>query len=378
MYKFLLTGSRAPVTLELARNLAQFNHQVYAADCWRFPVAHRTNAVAKSYRIASPRLDFAHFKQDLIKIIKNHDIDFLVPTCEEVFYISHLKKELSQHCQVICPDFELIEKLHSKKDILDLANGCAIELPKTIPLEHADIKAITHQLDQYIIKSEFGRFGVSVWCDITPALLQEHLQNPSGLLLQQKIPGEEFCTYSIAHEGELLAHVCYHPTYRIPDSASMYFAPVYHPKIQNFVSEFVKKYRISGQIAFDIKEHEGNIFLIECNPRANSGLHLLIQNDLGSALTGKMKAAHIPTTPAMLSYAMCLSGFPRAVLSGKVKTWFKDYKAAREVICSKKDKSLLGYQFLALCEWFYKSIKLRINLRAISTYDIEWNGGDIE
>ncbi len=377
MCKLLLTGARAPVTLDLARNLHKFNHTVYVADCWKFPIARHTNTVSGAYELISPRENLTKFKSQLIHIIRENNIDFLVPTCEEVFYIARIKNELSQYCKVICPDFDLISQLHSKRHILTLAEGCGVGIPITAVFTRDDINEVNNNLNNYIIKREYGRFGVSVWCNLTEDLIDELSHSDQTLLLQQKIAGEEFCTYTIAHNGEVMAHACYQPIYRIQDSASMYFKPIQHEKIEKFVTAFVKRHNISGQVAFDIKEHDNEIYLIECNPRTNSGLHLLTLNDLGAALAGKTKATQVQTQPAMLGYAMWLSSFPRALLAGKIKQWLQDYKAAREVVYLKQDKSLFFYQCLAICEWIYKSCKHRVNLREVSTFDIEWNGDEI-
>ena len=94
MAKFLITGARAPVALELARNLSKDGHTVYIADSLRFPLARCSNFVKKIFRIAAPRLSLSQFKNDLQKIIKDYNIDLLIPTCEEVFYISAIKSSL--------------------------------------------------------------------------------------------------------------------------------------------------------------------------------------------------------------------------------------------------------------------------------------------
>ena len=114
MANFLVTGARAPVALEIIRNLHNNKHNAYLADSLRFPIAKNSRAVKKYFYIHQARFEYEQFVSDLIDIIVNNEIDYIIPTCEEIFYIAHAKERLEQHCHVICSDFTLLSKMHDK------------------------------------------------------------------------------------------------------------------------------------------------------------------------------------------------------------------------------------------------------------------------
>lgn len=83
MSSILLTGARAPVTLELCRAFAQQGHRVFLADMNLFPIARWSRFVEQYLRIPAPVQEFDAFKQALKELIKRYRIDHLIPTCEE-------------------------------------------------------------------------------------------------------------------------------------------------------------------------------------------------------------------------------------------------------------------------------------------------------
>ncbi|MEM1244426.1 MAG: hypothetical protein AAGG80_06385, partial [Pseudomonadota bacterium] len=179
---------------------------------------------------------------------------------------------------------------------------------------------------------------------------------------------------SIAIEGQVKAHVTYEPMYRIPGSASMYFKAINHDKVANFVKNFVKKFNFTGQISFDIIDNNDNIYLIECNPRASSGLHLLYQSNLANAFQKKIFQLIVNEKPSMLSYAMYLSALPRSLKLSALKKWRKNFLQAREIIYDKTDKSFFIYQFFTLFELMLYMLVKRSGFRHISTYGINYDG----
>ncbi|MEL6894659.1 MAG: hypothetical protein AAFP90_00960, partial [Planctomycetota bacterium] len=93
--------------------------------------------------------------------------------------------------------------------------------------------------------------------------------------VQKRIQGTEFSTYSLAIHGELAAHTCYESVLRAGLGAGIAFRTVRNNVLENFVSGFVKHANFHGQIGFDIiQDEQRNTWVIECNPRCTSGLHL--------------------------------------------------------------------------------------------------------
>jgi len=381
MSKFLLTGARAPVTLEISRNLAKHNHEVYLADSLRFPIAKNSNSIKKSFYVRQPRFKYAAFIDDLIDIIIKHKIDYLIPTCEEVFYISHAKDKLSKCCNVICTDFNSISKMHDKYTILSMIDGCGgVIAPGTKIVKYKDVNNYSSLFEKLILKKRFCRFGTDVIVNLDAKKVSKlKLSDDDEVLLQNKIIGEEYCSYSVAVDGVLTAHCTYLPRYRLSGSASLYFKPVFNNVIYEFVKLFVKKHRYTGQISFDFIANTKGMFLIECNPRASSGVHLLSDDNLASIFVDSTNIvdANVVRDPAAIKLLMLIMMLPLEVAKFNLNTWWSDFKIAKDVISMNGDKGFFLYQIISLAELVYLSIKLKKSMRVVATYDIEWDGDNI-
>src|SRR5690554_2425064 len=114
MKRILLTGGRAPATLELARLLSNAGHDVYIAESMRYNLTQYSKHIKKSFVIPPPRTNHEGFIVQLIEIIQQEHIDVLIPTCEEVFYISKSLTQLRMYCDVFTSPIDVMKTLHSK------------------------------------------------------------------------------------------------------------------------------------------------------------------------------------------------------------------------------------------------------------------------
>ena len=376
MARFLITGARAPVALELVRNLARHGHYIVVADSLRYPAAKNSRYIKKYVIISEPVTQLNMFQKDLIRCIKSEKIDYLLPCCEEIFYISFLKDILSEFCNVICDRFELLSKLHSKYSIMGLAVNCGITLPYTEKIDMACLQAGEIIFNNKIIKKEFSRFGLDVLLNPDKSNINDFVGCSTGSsVLQQKISGQEYCTYSIVYKGELKLHSCYQPLYRMGKAAGFYFKPVIHGKIKSFVKTFAMKHKYTGQIGFDVIDDGSEIFLIECNPRATSGIHLVADEDLAACFLGQVgQTRFICDKPAMIGLAMKLIALPHACVTFRLRQWWRDYFCAQDVMNANGDRSFVFYSLVSLLELMCKAIRQKSSLRAASTHDIEWDG----
>ncbi|WP_428243344.1 hypothetical protein [Gynuella sp.] len=373
MSRLLITGARAPAALEIARNLHQHGHVVFAADSLRFPLAANSRAVSAYHMIPAPRDGITAYTQALLEIIQREHIDYLIPTCEEIFYIAFIRETLNPYCHVCCGDFDLLSRLHSKLEVLDLCNALPVQIPATRVIE--DISMMTDRaLANRVVKSEFCRFGTGVLLHPTNRQLRQlHHHRHGRLLWQQKLTGNEYCSYAIAVNGEVFAETIYRPRHRLTSAAGIYFEPVMHPGISKFIAAFCRYYKFEGQVGFDLMVIEDQVYLLECNPRCTSGVHLLTDVDLFAAFTGTRKTEAVPR-PAMLTLPMLLIGLPVALKKLRLRQWYRDFRRARDAIQQKGDKPFLLFSLLALGELVVKAWRLRLSLRQASTMDIEWDG----
>ncbi|KRG16646.1 hypothetical protein ACA30_00490 [Virgibacillus soli] len=372
--KVLLTGGRAPVTLELARMLAQEGHDVYVADSFAAQLTKSSNCVKQSFFIHSPVHNFERFIADLVDIIKVNQIDQLIPTCEEIFYIAKGKKRLEQYCYVLSSDLPFLLKLHHKYEFIKLVEARGLDTPSSfLAYSKEEMKQHYKELaGEAILKPTYSRFGSQVLYLNERTLA--NLKIPEGeYIVQKRIFGQPICSYSVFFDGKLVAHTQYKVVYTAGNSAGVQFRHLEHKKVEDWVRKFFEGERVTGQFAFDFIETDtGNLFPLECNPRSTSGIHLFAGLPLASRLIGKDTSLlqPLPQTKRMIALAMLIYGWRK---QGK-RNWFKALIRSHDVIWNRRDIKPFFYQFYAYYAILKQSIRLGKHPLETTTFDIEWNG----
>lgn len=379
MPNVLILGGRSPAALDLARRFRRQCWTVRVADSIPCRLSGWSRAVTATLPLAPPRQAPSAFVADVAKAIRAHAIDLVVPTCEEVFYLSRYRAALPGQVRVLADDFDQLRLLHSKWHFLQLARDCGAGVPascRVATIAEAGDWAAGAPL---ALKPEFSRFGthVRLYPDGLPAQAPE-LAHAGTWVAQRYTPGNELCSYSIADRGRLVAHALYRPTYRLRRSSSYYFEPSQSEVIRDFAAAFVRKIDFTGQIAFDwIEGADGTMTVLECNPRAISGLHLFAaEDDVPSALVGDRAACLVPSRarPAMIAPIMLSAGLGAAVASSTLRTWWRDYRRADDVITAPGDRRPAVGAVLDLCSFARLARTQGCNLREAATRDIEWDG----
>lgn len=116
--RILLTGGRAPATLDLARQLAVAGHQVYMAESCPAHLCVHSREIVRNYSVPKPNEDSDGYINALIEIIMLEKIDWLIPTCEEIFFVARGLDRLSQHCLVFTDSLDKLRCLHSKWEFI--------------------------------------------------------------------------------------------------------------------------------------------------------------------------------------------------------------------------------------------------------------------
>lgn len=377
--KVLILGGRAPVALDHARRFAHQGWHVTVADSIPCLISGASRAVDASLRIASPRHAPAQFAADLASACDQHRFDLILPTCEEVFFLSRYRHRLPAQVRVLTDDFETLRAVHSKWQFLELAQGCGVNVPESALVRSIQEAREWAQGAPIVLKPEFSRFGVHVRLygngmpDVAPPL------PPLGnWVAQRHVSGTEYCSYSVADQGRLLAHSLYRPTWRMHRSSSFYFEPARIDAIHAFVARFVRKLDFTGQVSFDwIRDADGNMSVLECNPRATSGCHLFaLDAPLPAALGGTLDQCIEPeaATPRMIGAVMLSAGLIDACRRGDLRCWSRDYRHAADVIGVPGDRRPVAGALTDLMAYARLALAQRCNMREAATRDIEWDG----
>lgn len=312
--RILITGARAPVALDLARQFYRAGHSVVMADSIRMPLSRWSRCIEKTIRVAAPALDLEQFTSDLIEGVQKHRIDWIVPTCEEIFYLASRIDRFQGRCRVFAEPLPVLAAMHNKWEFAKCTLRLAHEVvaPETHYFDsNVELREWSRSQDatEWVFKPVFSRFAARTLIGPTTDALDQIVPTPSDpWIAQKKVIGREYSTYSIAHDGRLSGHACYWSKYRAGLGAGIYFCPYREERIRSFVAHFVRHRRFTGQIGFDFMEDtDGTMYVLECNPRATSGLHLLCDQPVANAIFGPLEREPPCIEPTMHSQRMLAS-----------------------------------------------------------------------
>ncbi len=390
----LLTGGRAPCTLELARALHAAGHRVLVAESARYHLCRVSRAVERNFRVPAPNEDKEAFLAAVETIVVDERVDVFIPTCEEIFYVAYGLVRLGRHCKVWAAPLEQLGELHDKWRFVRLAARLGLSVPPSTLIQTREqwlAYAGGEQLDEEIVmKPAYSRFASRVlFVDkacTSPGKQRRLAEVLSALspaapwLAQRRIYGRHLCTYSLAYEGELVAHTAYPCRYRVGQGATVYFEPTEHEGALRWVRTLVQAIGFTGQIAFDfIEAEDGELYALECNPRATSGIHLFgADGRLAQAFlqpdalrdAGRMLVPE-QASRSMLTAAMLAAGWSG---NGGFGGWLKAIASARDVVFSRKDMKPAFEQLRVLLELWRTGRRHGISLAEAATIDMEWNG----
>ncbi len=375
----LLTGGRAPAALELARAFHKAGHTVFMAESLRGHLSQPSNAIKVNFFVPAPRQEKEAFLLALKKIIIENKIDLLIPTCEEVFTVAQGRGQLP--CAVFVEPIKKLNAIHNKWTFVTNAFEQGLSVPETMLIHNMDdmLHAYAHW-KELVFKPTYSRFAARTL--IRPRLKQASstltFHSNSSWVAQGYIKGREICTYSIVHNGHITAHSAYLSTFTAGRGAAIAFQHIEHSTIFKWIKTFVKRNQFTGQIGFDFIEiPNGQIYALECNPRATSGMHLLASHPqfIEAFLNPQMDCItpHIVHS-YMLSTAMLIYGLPTAFKKKQFANWLKTFFTSSDAILDFKDPLPFLLQFRSIFSYLKIAREQGISPLEASTFDIEWNG----
>lgn len=393
--RVLLTGGRAPVTLDLARQLAANGHLVFMAESCPDQLCRHSRSVVRNYVVPKANEDPDAYMHALEEIILSEEIDWLIPTCEELFFVSRGLGTLQKHCFTFVDSIERLRRWHSKWDFIGLAQELGFAVPATrLITTHVEAKAALSEPGKWVCKPVFSRFSARVFfvetaqrmkLDEIERTISEKMRTLSAenpWVVQQFMEGQAYCSYSIAKQGKLTAHAVYPVRFTAGQGACISFEVAHLPEIDRWVKRFVASENVTGQISFDfIVTASGEVYPIECNPRATSGIHLFREEDrLDQAFfqdeerfMGRMIVPQ-PNHRAMISLAMLSYGLLSIRSWSRVKEWLRLFVGGQDVVFRFRDSQPFFQQFRLLWWNVKASRQKRISILEATTHDIEWNG----
>lgn len=280
----MLTGGKMTKALQLSRSFHNAGHRVILVETHKYWLTgHQfSNAVDRFYTVPEPKQDPQGYTQALLNIAKTENVDIYVPVCSPVssLYDSLAKPSLSGCCEVFHFDADVTQMLDDKFAFAEMARTLNLSVPKsfqiTNPQQVIDFD-FSNEKRQYILKSipydSVRRLDLTKLPCETPEKTAAFvnslpISNERPWIMQEFIPGKEFCTHSTVRNGELRLHCCCESS-----AFQVNYENVEQPEIKQWVSHFVKSLKLTGQASFDfIEAEDGTIYAIECNPRTHSAI----------------------------------------------------------------------------------------------------------
>ncbi|MBD8088955.1 hypothetical protein IFT48_03100 [Pseudomonas fluorescens] len=368
--KILITGARSYVAYYWGLAL-KAKHEIIYCDSLSHPYSRYAPFASTYIKVAPPAQDSEGFKRDIQTIVLEQGIEMVIPTCEEVFYLASFAEEMD--CQVFCPDFALLADLHHKHHVFtQLPENTGVRFPETRPVFNAhDVmrNAAT------ILKPAFSRFGSKVIMDPGAKDLSV-IDGKQPWVQQEKLIGRNLCSYAVAVNGKMVAYSCYHARFSIENSAALALSPVHYKQIEAFNKAFIEQHQYNGQVAFDFIEDEveGGVYVIECNPRGTSGIHLLNLEDLQAAVfeSGPETRTHQST----MAFKPILSWYNWiGKLGGGYRANLKEQLTdCIDILAPEGEPKVSRRRWLLMFEMGWRMLRHGTTLAQSTTYDIEWNG----
>ncbi|MBD2440376.1 ATP-grasp domain-containing protein [Nostoc sp. FACHB-110] len=280
----LVSGAKMTKALQLARSFHAAGHRVILIESHKYWLSgHRfSQAVSRFYTVPAPHKDPEGYIQALIEIVKQEQVDVYVPVCSPVasYYDSLAKPALSKYCEVFHFDADITKMLDDKFAFTDQARSLGLSVPKSFKITDPQ-QVINFDFSQekrkYILKSiaydSVRRLNLTKLpgdtLEETAAFVNSLPISPQNpWIMQEFIPGAEFCTHSTVRDGELRLHCCCQSS-----AFQINYENVENTQIRTWVQHFVKSLRLTGQVSLDfIQAEDGTVYAIECNPRTHSAI----------------------------------------------------------------------------------------------------------
>ncbi|WP_136068794.1 ATP-grasp domain-containing protein [Modicisalibacter radicis] len=383
--RVLITGARAAAALDLARDFAAAGWEPHLADCVPARMASWSRAPARVHRYPAPRHQSAAFRERIVELVDTFDIELVVPTCEEVFYLAAPAMQGRLEARLCASPLPTLRRLHDK---LAFARHCAasgLPVPASHPIDSVrDLTDFADTSRDWVFKPRFGRFGDRTRVAPGPCELTAITPGPDApWMAQQRIIGEEACFYAVARRGELVAFAAYGSEWRLQGGASYAFDPLTSQRervLSDIAARLARSAGIHGQFACDVMfDTAGSPFLLECNPRATSGVHLLAgAGDLARAMADGVPAPGAsPSATCYLGPAMLLLGLPRALRDTKVRQWWRCLVSGHDAISRPGDRRPFFGALVDAAAFTLAGVMRNISTNAATTHDLEWNGEEL-
>ncbi|RWR20295.1 carbamoyl-phosphate synthase large subunit [Microbacterium enclense] len=388
--RVLITSSRNTFALDLVRKLGSVGHTVFASDTYDGAVGSHSRFLAGHLVTPSPRFETDAFIETVSAYVRAHDIDLIIPTFEDVFYLAARVADLPEGVELFAGSFSDLARLHDKASFQRLAQDADVPIPETVVVTSPEeLRTAIESFPRYFARAAFSRGGVGLLTNTGPLAgkvpIEDCVPTPEQpWLVQPFVDGPMVCTYSVVVDGRVTAHTTYKAGEQWAHSTAIAFIAVDSTDTLRFTQQIIETLdpTFTGQLSFDFVDHgtDGtpDYKIIECNPRPTNGVILLEADDVSRAIEGAVDrtVVAVPGTERQITLAVLADAFTEP-LKHLPKT-LHDLVHVRDVGAGWWDDAAMLWSPATIVHGAKISHGDRKEVLAALGDDIVWNGEPIQ
>lgn len=378
----LVTSSRNTFALDIVRKLGSSGHYVVAADTYHGAMGSHSKYLSGHVVVASPRFETDRFIQDICDVVNAHELDIIIPTFEEAFYLAARAADLPAGVTLFTGDFDKLARLHDKGSFQRLAQEAGVPIPETVVVSNeTELHDAIARFPRFFARAVFSRGGVGLLTNTGPLAQKMSVEDchPTAeqpWLVQPFVDGPMLCTYSIIVDGRVTAHC----TYSAPEQWAHSTGITFRAEDSSLTLEYTQKLigcldpSFTGQLSFDFVKRENGLDAIECNPRPTNGVTLLETDEFLRAMQGDVAEPIVvePGVERQIELAVIADAFAEPLQH--LTTSLHDVVTVRDIGHGWHDSFAMMWGPAALIHGIAMSQGKREELLKAMADDIVWNG----
>lgn len=369
----LVTGARSLAALKVIRNFGFYGNRVYAADSIKNPICKHSKFLRNYFFIASAKFDEKRYISQIISIVNDFSIDVLFPICEEIFYISKNKSEFKKFCpelKILADDFDKLKFLHNKFQFYKISKSLEIPTAKSIFVSSkVALDEFIEKNGKTILRPIFSRFGTSALTINDSSQIKKDFINQNLIASKFISDGKLVCYYCFCENGKIKFDISYSSPFESSVNACTAFEIFKSDdKIRRYAEKIIKFLNLSGNISFDFIHSKDEFYIIECNPRITSGIHMLAKNNFENMFFKKISSQDVVKINSQILILNILN------FKNYTFKFLKKMFSFKDVLFCKRDLKPFFATPVFIFEILKISAKKSVSLIDATTYDINWNG----
>jgi hypothetical protein len=348
----LIAGGRMTKSLQLARSFHAAGHRSIPIDTEKFWCSGNqySIAVAAFYTVPDPAIDLSGYIARLREIAIAEQIDLFIPVAifSTLYFAGMSAHPLADLCEICHFDRETLHMVDDKYAFAERARSLGLTVPKSVritaPEQVLNFDFASEQR-QFILKSI--PYDAKLRLDLTklPCSSPEEtakfvnslpISEAKPWILQEFIPGTEYCTHSTVRDGRSTLYCCCKSS-----AFQVNYAHVDNPEITTWVDKFLAATPGFGQASFDfIQAEDGTAYAIECNPRTHSAITTFYDHPgVAAAYLDPAATPILPLTASKPTYWLYHELWRLTAVRSltQLQSWFSNIWSGKEAVLALDD-----------------------------------------